>query len=98
MRHRGQLKSNGSIGTPESFNFITADVVAERLIKDGTDMMLTIGLTFRNPRTKDKVFGNIEAIRWMRDQRNARAYTFEAWYTGSDEYLHVNALSDGDLF
>lgn len=94
---KGQLRANGKLGTPESFNFIPASVIAERLRHDGSDMMLTIGLRFRNPRTQDKVMPMEDAVAWLTDGRNAGFYTFEAYYTG-DGYLHVDALTSNDLF
>ena len=92
---KGQVKSDGKIGKPEGWCFVNWTYLRERLVEDGSDMMLTIGLSFRNPRTHDKVFKNKSAIRWF-DEHGSK-YTFEAEYMG-DGYLHVTALSGDDMF
>ena len=94
---KGQLKTNGKLGAPESFNFVQAETIAERLRHDCSDMMLTVGLKFRNPRINDKVMPMDEAISWLADEKNASFYMFEAYYTG-DGYLHVDAITGNDLF
>lgn len=93
---KGQLKKDGTLGSPESFGFVTAKAIADRLAKDGTDMSLTIGLSWKNPRTRDKLFTNEAAIAWLNENR--RSYTYEACYNGKDGIMHVTALSDNDLF
>lgn len=94
-RRKGQLKPNGKLGAPEGWCFVSGRTIAERLEKDGTDMLLTIGLSFRNPTTHDKRYANECAIAWF--ERYGRSYTFEAEYMG-DECLHVTALSGNDLY
>jgi len=91
---RGQLLSDGSLGRLGGFEFVTAQTIIERLFRDGSNMLLTIGLSFRDPKTRDKWYDNVSAIRWLRD--NTRNYSYEAWYDGGEE-LHVNAISDNDL-
>ena len=92
---KGQLKKNGKLGQAEGFDFVSADTIIQRLKKDGTDMKLTIGLSFRNPTTNKKPYKNRDAIEFLR--KYASSYTYEAYYTG-DGYLYVTALSGNDLF
>lgn len=91
-----QLKKDGTLGSFETFGFVPAKVIADHLKDTGNNMSLTIGLSYRNPRTHDKPFDNIAAIRWLRD--NARNYTYEACYVDGDDSLYVTALSGNDLF
>ena len=92
---KGQLKRNGELGRSEGWCFVSGDTISDRLGRDGTDMLLTIGLSFRNPRTQNRYYDNASAIGWF--EKYGRSYTFEANYTG-DGFLHVTALSDNDLF
>lgn len=89
-----QIKHNGTLGNPESFCFVSADVVADYLHRSGLPMSLTIGLRFRNPRTCDRHMDNELAIQWLREHGDA--YTLEAYVT--DDVVSVTALSGNDLF
>lgn len=92
---KGQLKKDGRLGKSETFDFIPAKVIIGRLESTGDDMKLTIGLSFRNPRTNDKHYSNADAIAFLKEFEHS--YTYEAYYNG-DGYLHVVALSDNDLY
>lgn len=89
-----QIKHNGTLGNPESFCFVTADVVADYLSRSGLPMSLTIGLSFRNPRTRDRRMDNKSAIQWLKKYGNS--YTLEAYVEG--DIVSVTALSGNDLF
>lgn len=93
---KGQLQMDGTLGEPRTFGFVSAGVIARRLLKDGSDMSLTIGLSYRNPRTHDRLYKNGDAITWLGSHTGS--YTYEASYNGEDGLLHVTALSDNDLF
>lgn len=93
---RGQLLKDGTIGKRGTFDFVDASVIAQHLNETGSDIMLTVGLSYRNPRTHNKVMSKRDAIDWL--MRSNGFYVFDACYTGKDEYLHVQALSGNDLF
>jgi len=93
---KGQLRGDGSIGKLEGYCFVSAETIIDRLMEKGENMALTIGLSYKNPVVNDKEMDNISAIRWVNE--HALDYTFEAYYTGRDELLHVSALSATDLF
>ena len=89
-----QIKHNGTLGSPESFCFVTADVVADYLRRSNAQMSLTIGLSFRNPRTRDRRMDNKHAIQWLNEYGNS--YTLEAYVEG--DVVSVTALSGNDLY
>ena len=95
-RRKGQLRKDGSLGKIVGFQFVSAEVIADRLIRDDSDMSLTIGLSFRNPRTHDKRMSINDAVDWLTN--HGKRYVFEAVYNGEDNLLHVNALSENDLY
>ena len=95
-RRKGQLRKDGSLGKIVGFQFVSAETIADRLIHDESDMSLTIGLSFRNPRTHDKRMSINDAVDWL--ARYGKCYVFEAVYNGEDDLLHVTALSGNDLY
>lgn len=95
-RRKGQLMKDGTLGRIGGYQFVGKDVIIDRLIQDEADMSLTIGLSFRNPRTRDKRMDVNEAVAWL--TKYGRSYVFEALYNGEDDMLHVTALSGNDLY
>ena len=93
---KGQLLENGKLGKAGTFDFVDASVIADHLNESGSNVLLTVGLKFRSPRINDLEMTPREASKWLLEHNGA--YVFEAWYTGSDDYLHVQALSGNDLF
>ena len=93
---KGQLQQDGSLGKIQGYTFVPPHVIADRLRSDHTNMSLTIGLSFRNPRTHDKVMDLESSVDWL--DQYGKMYWFEAYYNGEDELLHVTALSDNDMF
>lgn len=93
---KGQLLSNGKLGKAGTFDFIDASVIADHLNASSTNVLLTVGLKFRNPRINDLEMTPREASKWLLEHNNF--YVYEAWYTDRDEYLHVQAYSGNDLF
>ena len=93
---KGQLLSSGKLGKGGTFDFIDASVIADHLNATRSDVLLTVGLKFRSPRINDLEMSHKEASKWLLEHNSS--YVFEAWYTGSDDYLHVQALSGNDLF
>ena len=96
VRRKGQLRDDGTLGKIVGYQFVSAETIADRLIRDNSDMSLTIGLSFRNPRTHDKRMSINDAVDWL--ARYGKRYVFEAVYNGDDDLLHVTALSGNDLY
>ena len=93
---KGQLQSDGSLGKIQGYTFVQPHVVADRLKKDGTKMCLTVGLSFRNPRTHNKVMDLESSQEWL--EKYGRMYCLEGYYNGEDNLLYVTALSGNDMF
>lgn len=93
---KGQLLESGNLGKAGEFDFVDASVIADHLNEHRSNVLLTVGLKFRNPRINDLEMTPREASKWLLEHNGS--YVFEAWYTGNDDYLHVQALSGNDLF
>lgn len=85
---KGQLRQNGRLSKALGFCFVDAITVIERLIEDGTDVILTEGQSFRENKTTR--LKNGEAIAWV-NQRFA-THSFEASYDGIDGLMHLSAV------
>lgn len=90
---KGQLLMDGELGKLGTMSFPSAVTVIDHLQKTGHDALLTIGLSFKNPRTHDKPLDNRRAIEWVNENPN---YMLEACYTG-DDILKITALSGSDF-
>lgn len=85
---KGQLKADGRLGKPDGFCFVDAVTLIYRLMKDGSDVELSIGQPFRR---QEKVrMGNEEAIKWVNER--FCSHSFEAFYDGMDGLMHVSAV------
>lgn len=83
---KGQLRSDGSLGKISGYCFVDATTVIDRLIKDGSDVRLTVRWKFGDELTV--VIWNRMAIDWVNEHPN---YVYEAFYNGTDELLHLAA-------
>lgn len=77
----------GEIGKLGAVSFPDAVTIMEHLERTGDDATITIGLRFREPRTR--TLKNKDAIGWL--NINADSYTYEAYYDGG-ETLHIDAI------
>lgn len=84
---KGQLMPNGRLGKLGGYVFVDAVTVIDRLVQDGTDVMLTI----RPLHEKERYMfvGNKQAVEWI---NRHSGYVYEAWYSSFDEPLHVIAM------
>ena len=84
---RGQLMPDGRLGKLGGYVFVDAIVLIDRLVQDGTDVMLTIRPLHEKERYM--LVDNKHAIWWANAHNQ---YTYEAWYDGKDKFMHVTAM------
>lgn len=88
------LTRAGTVGHARPYEFVGTRALMRHISDTENDVSLTIGLTFRDPETRDMHW--YDAMRWV--ERNGKNYVFEAFYRDDDDTLYVNALSRNDLF
>lgn len=92
----GVIKKMITKGKTIMFDFINTDEAIEFIndVPEDEPILLTIGLSYRNPNTHNKPLTHEEAIEWAKNHGNN--YTLEAsTYNGAH---HLNAYTANDLW
>ena len=89
MHNKGQLRENGKLGAICGFCFVDAVTVIDRLMSDGCNALLSVGMMLND--RQEMPMSNAKAIDWV--NRNSGSYAFEAWYDGKVPELHISAMA-----
>ena len=90
------LTRTGKLGHARPYEFVPNKVLSKHIMDEETNVCLTVGLSFRNPRINNKRMSWDDALRWL--DKAGSLYVYEACYKDDDDALYVNALSGNDLF
>lgn len=93
---KATLTREGKLGHVRPYEFVGTRALSRYILESECDVCLTVGLPFRNPTIEDRDMPWYDAVKWV--EKYGKSYVFEAWYRDDDDRLHVQALSESDMF